>query len=208
MKYNTITRAVSETVPSGVYEGIDFHGSPPDDVAERAGWVDVTPEIQAIIDADKAQADAQAAEAQAQAEYQASLPVPMPTGIEAPVVVLTDSDGKGWGVVADGGDLITYADHASPRPDAAVIAERQAQARADNQAHRARIEAIKTDLDQVEAALDQVDVTTTGTLGVAIAATTGVNKTALTETRKVLVDLKAAAKNLRQAAEKLRRDVK
>jgi hypothetical protein len=110
--------------------------------------------------------------------------------------------------VADGGDLVTYPDHASPRPDAATIAARQAQARADAQAHRDRIAAIKTDLDQVEAALDQVDVTTTGTLGVAIAATTGVNKTALTETRKVLVDLKAAAKNLRQAAEKLRRDVK
>ena len=43
MKYNTNTHQVSETVPSGIYEGIDYHGEPPADVAARAGWVDVTP---------------------------------------------------------------------------------------------------------------------------------------------------------------------
>jgi len=64
MKYNTITKQTVETVPGGVYGGVDYHGSPPDDVAERAGWVDVTPEIQAVIDADKAQADAEAAAAE------------------------------------------------------------------------------------------------------------------------------------------------
>jgi hypothetical protein len=63
MKFNTITRQVSETVPGGVYEGIDFHGSPPDEIAERAGWVDMTPEIQAQIDADnvKRESEKQAA---------------------------------------------------------------------------------------------------------------------------------------------------
>jgi hypothetical protein len=67
MKYNTITKQTAETVPSGVYGGVDYHGSPPDDVAERAGWVDVTPEIQTQIDADKAQADAEAAHARSMA---------------------------------------------------------------------------------------------------------------------------------------------
>jgi hypothetical protein len=61
MKYNTITKQVAETAPGGVYEGVDYHGSPPDDVSERAGWVDVTPEIQAQIDADKMAIDAESA---------------------------------------------------------------------------------------------------------------------------------------------------
>jgi hypothetical protein len=86
---------------------------------------------------------------------------------------------------------------------AAVAAEKDAR-----RTHRQRIAAIQTDLDQVEAALDQIDVTTTGTLGVAIAATAGANKTALQEVRKTLVDFKVACKNLRQAAEKLRREVR
>ena len=73
MKYNTITKQVSETVPGGLYEGIDYHGTPPEDVAARAGWVDVTPEIQAQIDAAAAQA-AIDAEAAAQAEHNASAP--------------------------------------------------------------------------------------------------------------------------------------
>jgi hypothetical protein len=64
MKYNKITKQTAETVPGGVYGGVDYHGSPPDDVAERAGWVDVTPEIQAQIDADKAQLDVEAAAAE------------------------------------------------------------------------------------------------------------------------------------------------
>jgi hypothetical protein len=71
MKYNTITKAVAETVPGGIYEGIDYHGTPPADVAARAGWVDVTPEIQAQLDADKAVKDAADAKATAEAEAQA-----------------------------------------------------------------------------------------------------------------------------------------
>lgn len=66
MKYNTVTKQVSERVHGGVYEGMDYHGEPPADVAARAGWVDVTPAIQAQIDAyaakaAKASADAEAA---------------------------------------------------------------------------------------------------------------------------------------------------
>jgi len=58
MKWNTITRTAAETVPAGVYEGVDYHGEPPADVAARAGWVDVTPEIQAQIDRERTEAEA------------------------------------------------------------------------------------------------------------------------------------------------------
>jgi L-arabinose isomerase len=68
MKYNTITKQVSETVPGGIYEQIDYHGEPPADVAARAGWVDVTPEIQLLIDAAKAEQDAANAAALAEAD--------------------------------------------------------------------------------------------------------------------------------------------
>jgi hypothetical protein len=91
--------------------------------------------------------DMETAEA-AHAAYQASLPVPMPTGIESPVVVLTDADGKGWGVVADGGDLVTYPDHASPRPDAATIAARIHAARATNALLRADLVTVRTNTAQ------------------------------------------------------------
>ena len=59
MKYNTITRQAAAKVPAGIYEGIDYHGSPPADVAARAGWGDVTPEIQAVIDQQAAQVKAE-----------------------------------------------------------------------------------------------------------------------------------------------------
>jgi hypothetical protein len=65
MKWNTITKQAAATVPAGTYEGIDYHGAPPADVAARAGWVDVTPEIQAEIDAIEAQRQAEAAAAEA-----------------------------------------------------------------------------------------------------------------------------------------------
>jgi hypothetical protein len=74
--------------------------------------------------------------------------------------------------------------------------------------HRANLHAIKTDLDQVETALDQIDVSATGSYATNVAACTGATKTALQDTRKVLVDLKVAAKNLRQAAEKIRKEIR
>jgi hypothetical protein len=73
MKYNTITKQTAETVPGGIYGGVDYHGSPPSDVAARAGWVDVTPEIQAVIDADKAQLDTEAVSARL-ASFQPLIP--------------------------------------------------------------------------------------------------------------------------------------
>ena len=60
MKYNTITKQVSARVPDGIYEGIDYHGTPPADVATRAGWIEMTPEIQAQVDADAVAAQAAA----------------------------------------------------------------------------------------------------------------------------------------------------
>ena len=151
--------------------------------------------------------DREAAEA-AQAAYLATLPRQEPTGIEAPVVVLQQADGSGLGIVADGDGITTYLDHASPRPDAATIAARQAQARLDNQTHRQRIAAIAVDLDQVETALTGLDLTATGPFGVAIVSTTGANKTAFTACRTAMQDIKTAARNLRQACEKLRREVR
>jgi hypothetical protein len=59
-----------------------------------------------------------------------------PDGIESPVLVLQTADGKGVGVIADGLDLVTYVDHASPRPDAATLAARIAAAKAERAALR------------------------------------------------------------------------
>jgi len=113
MKYNTITKQVSETVPGGIYEGIDYHGTPPADVAARAGWVDVTPEIQAQLDADAAAAQA----AHDAAEIiRKNTPVVYDHPIEAEFVVLRTPSGKGVGyVAAEDGTLlpVRYA-HESP----------------------------------------------------------------------------------------------
>ena len=134
------------------------------------------------------------------------------------------TDGHWYQPVPDpeAGDWLAIPRTGSPwHPDAtftntaaAVIAERKA--------HRAAIRAIKLDLDQcatnlaqVAVSIDAINTSATGTLGVAIAATTGTTKTALTATRNVLGDLKAAVRNLRagveqnrQACEKLRREVR
>ena len=57
-------------------------------------------------------------------------PAPFPDGIETPVVVLQSQvAGVGIGLIAtDGGELATYVDHASPRPDAAERSRRIAAA--------------------------------------------------------------------------------
>lgn len=73
-------------------------------------------------------------------------PTPMPNGIEAPVVVLTDDNGVGYGVIVDGGDLLTYQDHASPRPSEAVLRQRIQQARADRAALRRDARTVRTNM--------------------------------------------------------------
>jgi hypothetical protein len=242
MKYNTITKQVSETVPGGVYEGIDYHGAPPADVAARAGWVDVTPEIQAEIDA--AAAVQAAADAAAYAEWLEGCDI-LPRPIRG--IVETDGgDGHVYAVTVDGaGGEVIPIQRESTRLTNAELEAAVAAARADRQQHRTRIAAIQTDLDQVETALDQIDATMAGPLGVLLTALDGLNltpsgdlgmsiaalpagqtKTALQEVRKAMVtvrdgavtignesrkihvEMKTAAKNLRQAAEKVRREIK
>jgi hypothetical protein len=143
---------------------------------------------------------------------QAVAPAKFPTGIEAPTVVLVNDDtGIAYGYIATAtGDLVTpgYVEHASPTIDPATRTARKAAAMALFTSHTNRIAAIKADLDDVGTALDAIDVSTNGTMAADIAATSGATKTALTDTRKTLGDFKAAIKNLKQAAEKLRREIK
>ena len=205
MKYNTITKQVSETVPGGIYEQIDYHGEPPADVAARAGWVDVTPEIQLLIDA--AQAEQDAASAAAQAEYLAGVDV-LPRPVQGKFETAA-TDGHVYGIEIDPtGDEIIPVQRESTRLTQAEYDAAKAVKLAARATHRANMAAIKTDVDLVEAALDQIDATTTGPLGLAITATTGATKTALQEVRKVIADMKTATKNLKQASEKLRREVR
>jgi hypothetical protein len=197
----------------------------------------------AIIDIAAEQAQQAADAAAAQAEYLAGvdiLPRPLQGAFETRATdghvygVEVDPDGDGFIPVQRESTRLTQAEYEAAR--AAKLEGRQT--------HRDRIAAIKTDLDQVETALDQIDVAATGpmgaaltalnavdlsaggTLGTAIAATTGATKTALqqvrlalvavrdnaqtavTESRKAHADTKTAAKNLRQATEKMRREVR
>jgi hypothetical protein len=205
MKYNTITKQVAATVPGGIYETIDYHGEPPADVAARAGWVDVTPAIQLLIDA--AQAEQDAANAAAQAEYLAGVDV-LPRPVRGAFESLAP-DGHVYGLEIDAdGEAVFPVQRESTRLTQAEYDAAKAARLAERATHRDRITAIKTDLDQVEAALDQIDATTTGPMGLAITATTGATKTALQEVRKVIADMKTATKNLKQASEKLRREVR
>lgn len=89
---------------------------------------------------------AAAAAAEAEAARLANIPVPMPSGIEVPVIVLTDAAGVGWGFVADAGDLISYQDHASPRPDQSEIARRISEVKATRATLRDDLKANKTAL--------------------------------------------------------------
>jgi hypothetical protein len=205
MKYNTITRQAAATVPAGIYEGIDYHGEPPADVAARAGWVDVTPEIQAEIDAAEAEAATAAAAAEA---IRLATPIRYDQPIQARLETPAD-DGHIYGleVDPDSGELYPVQRESQRKTDAEYAAAK-ADAKAARAAHRANMQAIKTDLDQVETALDQIDVSASSSYATNIAACTGATKTALQDTRKVLVDVKAALKNLRQAAEKVRKEIR
>jgi uncharacterized membrane protein len=88
-------------------------------------------------------------------------------GIETPVLVLQTVDGKGVGVVADGLDLVTYVDHASPRPDAATLAARVAAAKAERQALRDVLKDIRTETTNNIADCVTISASTTNTANAA-----------------------------------------
>jgi uncharacterized membrane protein len=89
------------------------------------------------------------------------------TGFEGPVLVLNTTDGKGVGVVADGLDLVTYVDHASPRPDAATLAARVAAAKAERQALRDVLKDIRTETTNNIADCASISASTTNTANAA-----------------------------------------
>ena len=177
-----------------------------DRIVEINGRADWAAEAMAV-DAALVEAERQAAEEVAQAEYLAGvdvLPRPVQGKFETPA-----ADGHVYGIEIDPtGDEIVPVQRESTRLTQAEYEAARAEKLTARAAHRTNLAAIKTDLDQVEAALDQIDATTTGPMGVAIAATSGATKTALTEVRKVIADMKTATKNLKQASEKLRREVR
>jgi hypothetical protein len=94
-------------------------------------------------------------------------PAQFSDGIESPVLVLQTADGKGVGVVADGLDLVTYVDHASPRPDAATLAARIAAAKAERQALRDVLKDIRTETTNNIADCASISASTTNTANAA-----------------------------------------
>ena len=135
MKRNTITGEVSERVPDGIYEGIQWHGGVPADVAARAGWVDMTAADVEAMDA-AAAIDAAAQEA-ADAERRSS-PIVYDQPLECPMIVLQSHHlGKGIALVAtDDLDLVPLVMHESPWPDKATADTRIAGALAKRRADR------------------------------------------------------------------------
>jgi nucleoid-associated protein YgaU len=88
-------------------------------------------------------------------------------GIETPVLVLQTADGKGVGVVADGLDLVTYVDHASPRPDAATLAARVAAAKSERQSLRDVLKDIRVETTNNIADCVTISASTTNTANAA-----------------------------------------
>jgi hypothetical protein len=129
--------------------------------------------------------------------------------LQAPAIETKATDGHVYGLKVDPTDGDVFAiQRESVRTTEAEDLAATTNVLAARATHRANMLAIKTDLDQVEAALDQIDVGASSSYATNIAACTGATKTALQDTRKIFVDLKAATKNLRQAAEKIRREIR
>jgi hypothetical protein len=154
----------------------------------------------------------QAADAAAQAAIAESNRLATPIKYDQPIqaeIETLATDGHIYGIEVDpDGDEIIPVQRESTRLTQAEYEAARAAKLAERATHRANIQAIKTDLDQVETALDAIDVSASGSYATNIAACTGATKTALQDTRKVLVDVKAALKNLRQAAEKIRKEIR
>jgi len=76
----------------------------------------------------------------------AAAPVYMPTGVEGPVMVLVNATGQGIGVIADGEDITTYIEHASPTPTPEERAALIAAARTGRQSLKSDLQIIKADI--------------------------------------------------------------
>jgi len=125
-------------------------------------------------------------------------------------IVETDGgDGHVYVVAVDGagGEVIPIQRESTRLTNAELEAAKTA-ARAARQTHRGNIAAIQTDLDQVKTAINGLDLTNAGPLGTAIAATSAPNKAAFNQIQNALQAIAMAVKNLTQASEKIRREIK
>ena len=158
MKRNTITGEVSERVPDGVYEGIQWHGGVPADVAARAGWVDMTAaEVEAMDAAAATQAAIEAAAQEAADAERRSRPIVYDQPLECPMIVLQSHHlGKGIALVAtDDLDIVPIVMHESPWPDKATADARIAGALAKRLGDRA---AAKKDINgQIQKRLENIE---------------------------------------------------
>jgi hypothetical protein len=136
------------------------------------------------------------------------VPTQFPHGIETPVTVLTDADGVGWGVVVDNGDLLTYQDHASPRPSPEVLRQRIEAAKQDSRQFRVDTRAIRTN------AIAQIDLVK-GTTNAPSAFpslpsgfTAAQNRALVNDLRRELIDTQREVKDLAGIVRQMLRDQK
>ena len=120
----------------------------------------------------RAETPAEEAARKAQSFEEATPTPPTPqysaTGFEGPVLVLQTQNGQGIGVVADEtGELISYLDHASPRPSKEVLAARVAAAKAERQALRDVLKDIRVETVTNIADCATISASTTNTANAA-----------------------------------------
>jgi hypothetical protein len=167
--------------------------------------------------AEVAQQAAQAAAAQAAAEAnRLATPIRFEQAIQAPAVETKATDGHIYGFKVDpiDGDVFAVQRESERTSDAADLAATTNQL-ATRHTRRTRLERLADDIALIDTAVDammSIDLSATGTVGVAIAATTNPNKAALTAMRNALIDVRREAKvalnNARQAAEKIRKEIR
>jgi hypothetical protein len=122
-----------------------------------------------------------------------------PNGIEAPVVVLQDDDGKGWGVVVDSGDLLTYQDHASPRPSPEVLRQRIVDAKQARRDLRTDTRTVRTNMI---ANIDTLKATAPLTNGFSAAQ----NRLLVNDVRRELIDTQQEVKALAEVVRQMLKD--
>jgi hypothetical protein len=118
-------------------------------------------------------------------------PTPMPYGIETPVLVLPSANTgtPAYGIVVDSsGQLVTYEDHASPRPDAAERQRRIAEAITNQVSIVDALKALKTTMTNNIAQAQAIDP----------ASFTGAQKTQVQALRKAMIDNAQAVNALRK----------